>query len=164
MSDLLPIDGKDANELLLKLLETSDYKIQANFQREAFIRHHPQIALILLNRGNTNVDSLYNEASDPDWDHPIMVHAHIDHSPSKYRLQKYGMDEERTLLVTFSTVLLLDQKILQPSTTFLVGSIVRFDSDLYEIKTQTRSKDGYWGSSNFPFHIVCACDRYRHGR
>ena len=160
----LPIEGQDASQLLLKMLEAADYKMQATLQREAFMRHHPKIQLIRLDRTQTNVDELYRDAQDPVWLPPIEIHAHVEHSPSKQRLMKFGINEEREVMVTFSTALLSDAGVLQDNTTFLIGDCIKFDSDLYEIKSQHRSRDGYWGSSNIPFHVVCTCSRYQHGQ
>lgn len=160
----LPLEGKDASQLLLKLLEASDYAMQAELQREAFMRHHPEIILLRLDRNLTTPDELYNDSHDRTYLPEIRTHAHIEHSPSKQRLLKYGIDEERDVMVTFSTVLLGDMGILGHNSTFLIGDIIKWDEDLYEIKSQHRGRDGYWGSSNIPFHIVCTAGRYQHGR
>mgnify|MGYP006293025649 CR=1 FL=1 len=159
----LPLEKKDASQLLLKLLETGDYKMQAGLQREAFIRHHPVVQWVRLDRSETVVDELYNDTKNPRWLDPVDVHAHVDHSPSVQKLMRYGIQEERDVLITFSTVLLGDAGLLQNNSNFMIGDLIRWDNDLYEIVSQHRSKDGYWGSSNIPFHIVVSCKRYQFG-
>lgn len=149
---------------LLSLLEEPDLRIQLQFQRELWERHYPKVSLIRRARLETNVDDLRVEAADPDWKNPILIRARVEHNPSKQRLMRWGIEESRDIIVSFSSVLLDDLGILEKTSNFLIGDIVRFDDDLYEIRDQHRPSEGYWGNTNIPLYISCSCSRFKFGK
>jgi hypothetical protein len=147
--------------LLASLLEQPDVRIQVQFQREMWERHYPLVSLIRRDRTATNVDPLRIEAPVEEWLAPVQLRARVEHSPSKQRLLRWGIEEDRDCIVSFSTLLLDDLGILAGSSNFLVGDLVRFDDDLYEIREQHRPEGSYWGNTNIPFFVSCACSRYK---
>lgn len=142
----------------------SDVALVKRESREAWYRLYPLINLYLLDKQKSNVDDLYREAREPVFKDPIQLPAYIDHSPSKWRLGKFGLDGERDVLVYFNTAILEELGILENNTSFLIGSLISFDDDYYVILSQHRDKTGYWGNTNTPIMIVCSCSRYIHGR
>jgi len=151
---------------LLSQIELPDLRMQMQFQREAWERHYPFVSLIRRRNEDTNVDSLNNEAIDPrfDTEHPFQVRGWVEQNPSQQKLMRWGINEPRDVIASFSTVLLDDQNLLAATSQFMIGWLVRFDDDLYEIKEQHRPNAGYWGGTNIPFYFSCTCSRFVFGR
>lgn len=148
----------------IQLPSVGDLGIQMAWQREVSQMYWPEVELIRLDRGRTQEHFLYRDTSERVFQDPVKVRAYIDHSPSKQRLMKYGIDEQREVLVYFSTVVLSDMGILENNSQFLIGDLIRFDDDLYEILTQHRDKAGYWANTNVPLLFICTCNRFRKSR
>lgn len=149
--------------VIVKIPDAADIVVQKIWIREQFEKYYPLIQLIRLDRTKTHVDELYMESSARRFYDPLDIYAYIDHSPSKKLLIKYGIEDQRDIIVTFSTLHLSEQLILENNSTFLIGDLIKFDDDLYEILDQVRAKQGYWINTNIPFFIVCTCNRYRKG-
>ncbi len=146
-------DPKDSDLALVKRSSTEFWK-----------RIYPKIRLYILDKDESTINDLYAESSEPVFKDPVETWAYIDHSPSKWKLNKFGLDGERDLMVYFNTAILEEQDLLQNNTTFLIGSLISFDDDFYVILSQHRDKSGYWANTNVPIHIVCSCSRYIHGK
>lgn len=149
---------------LVKMLESGDLRTQALWQREMFYRHAPKIHLIRHDHHRTRIDPLYRDSMDPVPKDPVELHAFVLPSPEKQKLKRYGFDTPRDLVVVFSIPILSDLGFIEDREDFLIGDWVKFDSDIYVIDEQKRSESAYWGGTNVPFQIACACSRYRLGR
>lgn len=141
-----------------------DLLMQAQHQREYWKRVFPPVKLVRIDEDTTLVDDLYGEALDWELQPGVEINAHVEHSPSVQRLKKIGITEEREVVFSFSTLLLDDAGLLEDNSQFLIGALVQFDEDLYELLTQHRAKDGYWLQTNIPFYFECTADRYQRGK
>jgi hypothetical protein len=142
-----------------------DIKLQLELQREFWRRHYPAVTLHLLDREATNVDPLYQEAANPRLEaKSYSLPAHVEINPSVQRLRRFGVEEARDLVVSFSTVLLDDLGLLDLSTSFLIGSRVQFDADQYELLTQHRLREAYWLGTHIPLVLACTATRLRRGK
>lgn len=149
---------------ILHIPDTFDTVLQKQELREYAERHYPKVGLARLNRNRTNVDGLYNETSDPRFHDPEMVFCYVDHEPTKKSLIKYGLDQTRDVMFQIATLHLDDLGILENNDTFLIGDLIHWGDDFYEIKDQSRDTESYWINTNIPFYLVLGADLYREGQ
>jgi len=140
-----------------------DIAIQRQYLDEYSRMHLPEFGLRRLNRTRTVVDPLYNESPARRWHDPTILRGYVDHKPSKKTLGKYGMDQEREVLFLVPTHTLSDLRILEANDTFLIGDMVVWNGDAYEVLDQRKDVDAYWANSSIPFYIAIACNLYREG-
>jgi hypothetical protein len=148
---------------IVRIPDGFDTTMQKQTLREYAERHFPKVLLVRLDRHDTIVDDLYVEATDRRFLDPFEVFCYVEHEPSKKMLIKYGMEQMRQVLFHFTTLHLDDLGILENNDTFLIGDVVRWGSDSYEVKQQQRDTESYWANTNIPFYIVCGADYYREG-
>lgn len=149
--------------VVVRVPDGFDVTVQKVWIREHTERHFPQVELIRLDRATTFVDPLYHEAPARRWLDPIPLWASVQHRPSKKALTKYGIEQSRDVLFDVSTLHLSELGILEQSETFLIGDLIRWGGDHYEIKDQIRDTSAYWGTTNIPFFLVLGADYYREG-
>lgn len=141
--------------------ESADTRIQVQYVIEQFKRTYPLIKIQLLDTDSIRVN-IYGEGAKV-FSEPVFVNAYINHQPEERELSEFGLEEKRDLIITFSSAILADAGILMDSSTYLIGSIISWDEDRWEILSQHRPKDGYWGNTNIPLFIVVTANRYRDG-
>lgn len=150
---------------LARIPDTYDTMVQKNYIREFSERTYPTVQLIRLNRDETVVDDLYLEAPARRFREPTPIKALVEHKPAQKSLSKYGLDQSRDILVHIPTLFLGDIEYLyaEPNDTWIVGDLVRWGGDHYEVRDQIKDTSSYWGQTNIPFFISLACDYYRQG-
>lgn len=162
----MPIFQAQPGEAFAQVPGTNaDIDLQRHLAREFAWRTYPQLRHFQLNRDKAKTHPLYRDSADKDrWDDPKTLPILVLHDPSKQRLEKYGIDEQRDLMLWYC-VPVLDEVGLTPKTmTEMIGSLVEFDSDLYEIQSQHRAKETYWVNTNVALYIVCTANVHRRGR
>lgn len=140
-----------------------DIAIQKQYLDEHANLHLPLFGLRRLDRVRTIVDPVYNESPSRRWLDPVELRGYVDHKPSKKTLGKYGMDQERHVLFLVPTHKLSELGILEANDTFLIGDLVMWGGDAYEILNQNKDTEGYWANTNIPFYIAIGGDLYREG-
>lgn len=149
--------------ILITIPDSYDSIIQRNYLREFAATRFPTVELIRLNREETIVDDLYMESVAKRFMEPVAVKVLPDHQPTKKTLTKYGMDQSRTVLFQIPTVHLSDIGYLYNNDTWMIGDLIRWGGDLYEIHDQVKAQDGYWAQTNIPFYYILGADFYRYG-
>lgn len=150
---------------LARIPDTYDVMVQKDYIREFSERTYPNVQLIRLNRDETVVDDLYMEAPARRFREPITLRAMVEHKPAQKALGKYGLDQTRDILVHIPTLFLGDVEYLyaEPNDSWMIGDLVKWGGDHYEVRDQVKDNSAYWGQTNVPFFITLACDYYRHG-
>ena len=155
-------DGLKAPDLL-HIPHTFDTVIQKEALRELAESRYPLVDLARLDRRRTVVDKLYHEAADKRFKDPLRIRALVLHEPQKKDLNKYGLDQSRKLMVHVTTLHLDDLGILENRDDFLIGDLIMWGGETYEIKDQEKDTESYWMNTNIPFYLVLGCDIYRRG-
>jgi hypothetical protein len=148
---------------LVRIPDTFDTIIQKQYLREYADSRFPLVRLSRLDRVRTYKDPLYNEAMARRFLDPVDLRAYAEHSPPKKTLIKYGLDQDRPVMFKATTLHLADLGILENRDDFLIGDLVLWGGDTYEIKDQTRDTEAYWANTNIPFFVVLGADYYREG-
>jgi hypothetical protein len=141
-----------------------DITTQLQHQREYWGRSYPLVKLMRIDRDSTQVDELYFEALERRFQDPVDIKAQIEQNPSRQTLRKFGLIQPREIIFSFSTLLLDDAGLLEDSSTFLIGDLVQWDGDTYEILEQHRPNESYWLATNIPLWFACTCNTYQRGR
>lgn len=146
----------------------ADIDYQIAMSREYFLVSYPRIPLRVLVPDQPHVHEEYGETRSRIYFPPadaqgIVVPASIDLSPSTQRLSKYGIDEERQLMLGFHAGLLRDLGFPDLGSTGLIGALTNIDGDVYEIVSQHRSKESYFALTNVSLFLTCTANRYRPG-
>lgn len=147
----------------IQIPDTYDTVTQKAYLREYAQMHFPLVQLKRLDRVTTVVDELYNEAQDKRYLAPISLRCYIDHDPSKKTLTHYGLDQSRKVLFMVPTVFLSDLGILGKDDSYLIGDLLLWGGDVYEIKDQVKNTDSFWANTNIPLYLVLSGDYYREG-
>lgn len=135
---------------------THDIQTIAGFQKESFRRHYPPIVYEALVRDGSQ-GSLYNENRSKQFNDQLRIPAEVENPPSAQSLKKIGIDEERQIVIRFSTFILDELGVdVRP------GDRITYDSHRYEVMSFHRLD--YWYNSGVPFHLYVTCDRYREER
>lgn len=150
---------------LARIPETYDTMVQKTYVREHAERVYPTVQLLRLNREETVVDDLYMEAPSRRFREPVDIKAMVEHKPAQKSLGKYGLDQSRDILIHVPTLFLgdIDYLYAEPNDTWIVGDLVRWAGDHYEVRDQIKDNSAYWAQTNVPFFITLACDYYRAG-
>jgi hypothetical protein len=150
---------------LAKIPDNHDIVMQKAYLREYAIIGYPTVELVRLDREETVVDELYLEATARRWMEPLSVKCLPEHKPSSKALTKYGLDESRDVLFHIPTLFLADVDYLmrEPNDTWIIGDLIKWGYDYYEVKDQIKNNDSYWAQTNIPMFITLAADFYRHG-
>lgn len=146
----------------------SDVDYQIRVAAEYFWLWYPRIPLWMLSDAQPNVHPEYAETVDrvyfPSIDKPgILVPTSIDLSPSTQRLGKYGIDEERALMLGYHAGVLRDLGYPPLGSTGLIGGLVTIDGDTYEIVSQHRSKESYFANTQVSLFVTCTANRFQPG-
>lgn len=149
----------------VRLPQTQDIAVQVEYQMEIARQAYPLIRILQLDRSKTVEDPLYREvrSQDAHFKEPIEMYSFVDFEPSRQELKKYGIDESREVMVTFATALLEEKALLGSGSQYMIGWVIEFDDDYYEVLSQHRGKEGFWANTNIPFHVIVTCQRYRFG-
>jgi hypothetical protein len=148
---------------IVRIPDNRDTVMQKVYLREYAERHFPFVDLIRLDRNETIVDDLYVEATNRRFLDPVRIHALVLHKPSKKLLGKYGMDQSRDVMFHFTTLDLSELGFLENRDDFLIGDLVDWGGDIYEIKDQIKDEESYWVNTNIPFYLAIGADYYREG-
>lgn len=122
-----------------------------------------KVGLSLVDHAKSVVDPLYREAARGKvYAAEVEVMAvGLRLAPGKYQLKKYGIEEERDVLMSFATAELDQLGLLREDTHFLVGGRIRMDGDDFVIESQHRSETGYFTNSGISLYLVCSALRPR---
>lgn len=161
MPDLTPRSGR-GKEVPNTL--DADVDLMRSLSTEYWERTYPALALHLLDKDVTHKNTLYNEASQKVYKDPVQVRVYVDHSPSTHRLEKYGIKGERQAMFYFHVDLLKRSGVRINGDNYLVGSLISFDNDLYELLSQHRPKESYWVNTNVSLFTVCMANRHVRGK
>lgn len=148
---------------LIKIPDIRDTVIQKNMLREFAISRYPQVDLIRLDRNATIVDPLYLESTSKRFMTPVPIYCLPDAEPTKKTLTKYGLEQERPVLFKVPTSFLSDIDYLYNSDVWMIGDLIRWGGDTYEIKDQVKAPDGYWATTNICMYYILGADFYRAG-
>ena len=119
---------------------------------------------------SAGVDPLDGDILDPGFfDNPdaedqrlFNMKALLEHEPSKQMLKKYGVDEERDIIVHIPVDTLREQGLTsewRPNGAD-IGDLVFWDNTWWQLSNVHRGS--YFGQRNLPHLIACAAVRYRH--
>lgn len=148
---------------LVRIPDDFDTVLQKQYLREYADSRFPIVRLARLDRVQTLKDPLYNEATARRFQDPVDLRAYAEHEPPKKILIKYGLDQTRPVMFKVTTLHLEELGILENRDDFLIGDLILWGADTYEIKDQTRDTESYWANSNIPFFLVLGADYYREG-
>lgn len=148
---------------LIKIPDNYDTMAQKNYLREYAEAYYPLVDLVLLDREQTIVDDLYIEATAKRFKAPKPIRCYVEHNPTKKSLKKYGLEQTRDVLFKITTMHLADIGYLQNNSVWMIGDLIKWGSDFYEIKDQIPDNNAYWATTNIPFYYVLAADYYRAG-
>lgn len=150
---------------IVRIPLAADVTMQGVWVREFIERHWPTVSLRRLDRTRSYRDETTRAEAIQRVHSPTLIElrAYPDPNPEKQTLERFGVEDARDLLVLVSTLHLSDLGLLSQSNTFLVGDLILFDGDPYEIRVMYRDKKGYWATSNVPFFYALVCTRYRIG-
>jgi hypothetical protein len=73
------------------------------------------------------------------------------------------MDQSRQVLFKVTTLHLADINYIRNNETWMIGDLIRWGGDMYEIKEQTKAQEGYWAQTNIPMFYILGADYYRAG-
>lgn len=142
----------------------ADVDLLRSVSTEYWERTFPQLALQLLDKSATHKNTLYNEAQQKIYRPAVFVRCYVDHSPSVHRLSKYGITGDRVAMFYFHSDLLTRAGIKIEGDNYLVGSLVHFDNDLYDLLSQHRPKESFWVNTNVSLFTVCSANRHVRGK
>lgn len=148
---------------LVTIPYTYDTMLQKNYLREFAESRYPQVELIRLNREDTVVDELYLESTVKRFHEPLKIFCLPEHEPNKKTLTKYGLEQSRPVLFKVATLHLADAGYLKNDDTWMIGDLIRWGGDIYEVKDQVKDKEAYWALTNIPMFFVLGADFYRVG-
>ena len=113
---------------IIRIPDNQDVTLQKVYMREFFERTMPEVDLVRLDREETVVDDLYNEAVARRFKAPFKLRAHIEHRPSQKALTKYGLDQSRAVLFHIPTLYLGDNDYLyaEPNDTWIIGDLIKW--------------------------------------
>lgn len=148
---------------LIYIPDSYDTSLQKTFIREYSARHFPLVDLVRMDRQQTFVDPLYNEAPARRFEDPVPIRCLPDHQPTKKTLTSFGIEQSRSVLFKVPTIALADIDYLRKDETWMIGDLIKWGNDYYEILDQVKVNDGYWATTNIPMYLVLGADYYRHG-
>lgn len=148
---------------ILRIPDNYDTALQKSYLREFAESRYPSVDLIRLDRTLTVVDDLYLESPARRFMNPEPIRCLPVHEPNKKTLTKYGMEQSRPILFKVATVHLADLGYLKNNDTWMIGDLIRWGGDVYEITDQVKDTEGYWATTNIPFYFVLGADYYRVG-
>lgn len=148
---------------LVYIPDSFDTSLQKTYIREYAARHFPIVDLVRIDRTQTFVDPLYNEAPARKFSEPVPIRCLPDHQPTSKTLTSFGIEQTRSVLFKVPTVLLADIDYLLRDETWMIGDLIKWGGDFYEILDQVKVNDSYWATTNIPMYIVLGANYYRHG-
>lgn len=148
---------------LVTIPDNMETILQKQYLREYSNSRFPTVDLIMLDRDQTIVDPLYLEATNKRFKNPTPIRCLPEAEVTKKTLTKYGLEQQRQVLFKIPTLFLADINYLYNSDTWMIGDLVRWGGDVYEIKDQVKAQDGYWASTNICMYYILGADYYRAG-
>lgn len=158
-------DNTSKHPDLTRIPDNHDTSAQKGYLREYSQIAYPEVEIVRLDRTETVVDELYLEATARRWMEPLKVRCLPDHKPSQKALTRFGLEQSRDVLFHIPTLFLADVEYLyrEPNDDWMIGDLIKWGYDHYEVKDQIKQNDAYWAQTNIPMFITLACDYYRHG-
>jgi hypothetical protein len=145
----------------IKIPQKGDLNIHEKMLLGYAQQFYPEIELAELDREATYVDDLYHDSTVKKFKTPVTILSFVEHNPSKKLLTRYGMDEQRDVVFNIPVSFLVQAGIVLQSDTYLIGSLIKWGGDNYEIRDQNYPVDSYWMNTNIPFYVSLAADYYR---
>lgn len=127
--------------------------------RDLYYLSFPKVKLLRLDRTKTQVNRLYLETRQFIYHAPIEIPAYVQVKPSTQELTKFGIDEARELLASFSIGILDD--IGLGGNAITIGDKIIYDGTEYEIMSVNRYS--YVLNWNVPLDLVVSLNRFRGG-
>lgn len=97
--------GDEANQVAPIAVQVEEVELTKELDREAFIRHHPQVSYYELDRVTTPQDDLYGEvavAGHALYKVPILIPLLLQFEPPKQMLKKFGIEGEQDAIAVMS--------------------------------------------------------------
>lgn len=158
-----PIKPVSSTPSMLPSQVGSDLEYVTRLTSEFWVARFPKLRYEALDKQASTKHRLYHEAKNKVWLPAVEVPVHVDFEPSTKRLSSYGIDELRPVIFGFHVGLLRLVNRFPENSTAMIGGLVEFDGDKYEIMTQHRAKESYWAQTNAPLFIVCSANVFRRG-
>jgi hypothetical protein len=158
-------DNTSRHPDLLRIPDNHDTTAQKGYLLEYATIAYPEVEIIRLDREATVVDELYLEAVSRVWKEPLKVRCLPDHKPTTKTLTKFGLEQSRDVLFHIPTMFLaqVDYLYREPNDDWMIGDLIKWGYDFYEVKDQIKNNDSYWAQTNIPMFITLSGDYYRHG-
>jgi len=125
------------------------------FHKEMFRLYFESVKLAKLDRDSTEVDELYGETKRRVYREPIEVDAFVVRNPPVELLSKFGIDEQRDLLITFSKPLLEEKNL----TVSIGDRVILKEGDEYEILTLGPDRGDFFGNLGEFIQFVATAKR-----
>jgi len=125
------------------------------FHKELFKLYFETIQIKVLDRESTTVDDLYGETKSRVYKEPVEIDAFVVRNPPLKFLSKYGIDEQRDLLITFSQLLLEEKKL----TVSIGDRVILKEGDEYEILTFGPDRGDFFGNTGEFIQFVATAKR-----
>lgn len=135
-------------------LPTKDLQFLRDITFEAGTLFLREIEVGIINRDTTAVDTLYGEAKNIEFQ-TYKIRALVEIMPKKAKLIKFGLDEDRDLLVYVDVGTLQKSGEIQPQ----IGDYLLIEGERYKI-LETQALD-YYAHQEQNFSFGYACNRYR---
>lgn len=154
-----------------------DFTAQDRWVREGAKKRGAKVHFFPMNTGpnpeNTDgagVDPLYGDILDPEFlsnpdvkdERLFNLECYVEHRPSKQKLMKYGVDEQKDVIFHFPFSLLEEQGLVDKFRfrgTDL-GDLILWDGTWYRIDAAHRGS--FFGQRISHYFTAAICNRYRH--
>ncbi len=122
---------------------------------ELFRLYFERVRVKTLDRSSTSVDNLYGESKERVYKNPVEIDAFVVRNPAEELLTKFGIDERRELLITFSKPLLDEMNL----TVSIGDRVVLRGGEEYEILSITSDRGDYFGNTGKAVQIIATAKR-----
>ena len=126
-----------------------------SLNEELFRLYFEKVGVKTLDRSSTSVDKLYRESKERVYRNPVEVDAFVVRNPAEELLSKFGIDERRELLVTFSKPLLDEMNL----TVSIGDRVVLSSGEEYEILSVSSERGDYFGNTGKAVQIIVTAKR-----
>jgi hypothetical protein len=119
---------------------------------------------------SAGVDPLYGDILDPEWfadggeddKQKFNIRCLVEHSPSKQKLKRYGIEEVRDVIFYFPFEKLEEEGLVTQvrHRGVDIGDIIEWDSTLYIVLSSHR--ESYFGQTVSNYFTSATCKRYIH--
>ena len=123
--------------------------------KELFRLYFEAVQLKVLDREATSADELYGETKKRVYKEPVEIDAFVVRNPPLKLLSKFGIDEQRELLLTFSRPLLEEKNL----TVSIGDRVILKEGEEYEILTFAPDRGDFWGNTGEYVQFVATAKR-----